>query len=195
MGADPLSSTGPSRPSRSRASDSLSRRLEASDEERGIFAVNANLNKGVEMPALHGSCVCGGVKFEIAGPLTPPSNCHCWMCRKQQGLHFAVEHGCAPPTSNGFRARIWSNSTSRRPALSGDFVASAVLRSSISLTPAPRRRYFALLLFRNTGLRLRHLMTTPGCAQRPTHLLAARHRGSKSPTICPDTQNFPRPTR
>src|SRR5208282_5400623 len=79
----------------------------------------------------------------------------------------------APPTSNGFRARIWSNSTSRRPALSGDSVASAVLRSSISLTPAPRRRYFALLPFRNTGLRLRHLMTTPGCAQRPTHLLAA----------------------
>src|SRR5271169_110493 len=29
-----------------------------------------------------GSCLCGGVKFEIAGLLTPPSNCHCSMCRK-----------------------------------------------------------------------------------------------------------------
>ena len=55
---------------------------------RGIFTVNANLNKKVAMPVLHGSCLCGGVKFEIAGPLTPPSNCHCSMCRKQQGAAF-----------------------------------------------------------------------------------------------------------
>jgi hypothetical protein len=67
---------------------SLSRKLKASDEERGILAANANINKEVEMPVLHGSCLCGGVKFEIAGPLTPPSNCHCWMCRKQQGAAF-----------------------------------------------------------------------------------------------------------
>jgi hypothetical protein len=40
------------------------------------------------MPVLHGSCLCGGVRFEIAGTLTPPSNCHCSMCRKQQGAAF-----------------------------------------------------------------------------------------------------------
>jgi hypothetical protein len=40
------------------------------------------------MPVLHGSCLCGGVKFEISGQLTPPSNCHCSMCRKQQGAAF-----------------------------------------------------------------------------------------------------------
>ena len=40
------------------------------------------------MSVLHGSCLCGRVKFEITGALTPPSNCHCSMCRKQQGAAF-----------------------------------------------------------------------------------------------------------
>src|SRR4051812_17427308 len=38
--------------------------------------------------ALRGSCLCGGVKFEIAGALTPPTNCYCSRCRKQQGAVF-----------------------------------------------------------------------------------------------------------
>jgi hypothetical protein len=40
------------------------------------------------MPALRGSCLCGGVKFEITGALSPPSNCHCSFGRKQQGAAF-----------------------------------------------------------------------------------------------------------
>jgi hypothetical protein len=40
------------------------------------------------MPVLHGSCLCGGVKFEINGPLHGPNNCHCSMCRKQHGAAF-----------------------------------------------------------------------------------------------------------
>jgi hypothetical protein len=40
------------------------------------------------MPAIHGSCLCGGVKFEITGPLLRPLNCHCSLCRKQQGAAF-----------------------------------------------------------------------------------------------------------
>ena len=40
------------------------------------------------MTVLHGSCLCGGIKFEITGPLRPASNCHCSMCRKQQGAAF-----------------------------------------------------------------------------------------------------------
>src|SRR5258708_18426083 len=40
------------------------------------------------MPAIHGSCLCGGVKFEIIGPLLRPLNCHCSLCRKQQGVAF-----------------------------------------------------------------------------------------------------------
>lgn len=40
------------------------------------------------MPILHGTCLCGGIKFEIKGPLVAPSNCHCTMCRKQHGAAF-----------------------------------------------------------------------------------------------------------
>jgi hypothetical protein len=35
------------------------------------------------MPPIHGSCLCGGVKFEIAGPLMAPLNCHYSQCRKR----------------------------------------------------------------------------------------------------------------
>ncbi len=40
------------------------------------------------MPTVRGSCLCGGVKFEITGPLLRPLNCHCSLCRKQQGAAF-----------------------------------------------------------------------------------------------------------
>ena len=40
------------------------------------------------MPAIRGSCLCGGIKFEIAGPLLRPLNCHCSLCRKQHGAAF-----------------------------------------------------------------------------------------------------------
>lgn len=32
-----------------------------------------------------GSCLCGAVSFEVAGPVPPPSVCHCNQCRKQSG--------------------------------------------------------------------------------------------------------------
>ncbi|WP_290537184.1 hypothetical protein [Alcanivorax sp.] len=32
-----------------------------------------------------GSCLCGGVTFEIAGELAPIQVCHCQQCRKAQG--------------------------------------------------------------------------------------------------------------
>ncbi len=40
------------------------------------------------MTILRGSCLCGGIKFEITGPLVRPLNCHCTFCRKQQGAAF-----------------------------------------------------------------------------------------------------------
>jgi hypothetical protein len=45
------------------------------------------------MPVLHGSCLCGGVKYEIAGPLFRLLNCHCSMCRKAQGAAFRSRAG------------------------------------------------------------------------------------------------------
>lgn len=37
---------------------------------------------------LRGSCLCGGVRYEISGPLSFPLNCHCSMCRKAHGAAF-----------------------------------------------------------------------------------------------------------
>jgi len=40
------------------------------------------------MPAIRGRCLCGGVAFEITGPLQNPLNCHCSQCRRQHGAAF-----------------------------------------------------------------------------------------------------------
>ena len=37
---------------------------------------------------LKGSCLCGGITYEISAPLIDVINCHCTMCRKAQGSAF-----------------------------------------------------------------------------------------------------------
>jgi len=37
---------------------------------------------------LRGSCLCGGVKYEINGRLSGAMNCHCSMCRKAHASAF-----------------------------------------------------------------------------------------------------------
>jgi hypothetical protein len=37
---------------------------------------------------LRGSCLCGGIKYRLTGPLSGALNCHCSMCRKAQGSAF-----------------------------------------------------------------------------------------------------------
>jgi hypothetical protein len=39
---------------------------------------------------LSGSCLCGGIKYEIEGELFGALNCRCSMCRKAQGAAFGV---------------------------------------------------------------------------------------------------------
>ncbi len=36
-----------------------------------------------------GSCLCGAVRFTVAGDLTVPDACHCTACRKSSGHYFA----------------------------------------------------------------------------------------------------------
>jgi hypothetical protein len=43
-----------------------------------------------------GSCLCGGVAYEITGVLRPVVACHCSQCRKQSG-HFGAFTACADP--------------------------------------------------------------------------------------------------
>jgi hypothetical protein len=37
-----------------------------------------------------GSCLCGAVRFEVAGDLAPIQLCHCSQCRRASGAAFAV---------------------------------------------------------------------------------------------------------
>ena len=39
---------------------------------------------------IKGSCLCGGVKFEIRGSKGPFELCHCNRCRKATGSAFAA---------------------------------------------------------------------------------------------------------
>ena len=38
---------------------------------------------------LKGSCLCGGIKYEIDGELGAVTNCHCSLCRKMSGSAFS----------------------------------------------------------------------------------------------------------
>ena len=37
-----------------------------------------------------GGCLCGGVRFEVAGPLSEIELCHCPRCRRAYGSAFAA---------------------------------------------------------------------------------------------------------
>ncbi len=39
---------------------------------------------------LNGSCLCGGVTFEVSGKLRDVIACHCNQCRKTSGHHVAA---------------------------------------------------------------------------------------------------------
>ena len=49
---------------------------------------------------VNGGCLCGGVRFEIAGKLSPIQFCHARRCRKAGGSAFAAEMGTS---REGFR--------------------------------------------------------------------------------------------
>jgi hypothetical protein len=41
-------------------------------------------------PPTQGTCLCGALQYEIAGPLNMMVHCHCSMCRKHHGGSFAT---------------------------------------------------------------------------------------------------------
>ena len=42
---------------------------------------------------IRGSCLCGGVRYQIDGEVGPMAHCYCSMCRKQHGTSFATYVG------------------------------------------------------------------------------------------------------
>lgn len=41
-----------------------------------------------------GGCLCGGVRYEVRGPMRPVIACHCGQCRRTHG-HYAAYANCA----------------------------------------------------------------------------------------------------
>ena len=117
---------------------------------------------------LKGSCLCGGIRYEIAAELKSVSNCHCSQCRKASGASF------------GTGATI--------PAASFRFVAGEDLLKQWESSPGKRRCFCgqcgSQILKRNDAhpesirLRLGTLDTDPG-------IKPARHIyvGSKAPWV------------
>lgn len=44
---------------------------------------------GPQSRKLTGACLCGAVRFELAGTPRPPIACHCSQCRRTSGHHAA----------------------------------------------------------------------------------------------------------
>ena len=44
---------------------------------------------------IHGSCLCGGVRFEVEPPFIQANHCHCVRCRKHSGTAVCTQ------------ARVW----------------------------------------------------------------------------------------
>ncbi len=42
-----------------------------------------------------GACLCGSVKYEVAGPPRPVVYCHCEQCRRTSG-HYVAATACKP---------------------------------------------------------------------------------------------------
>ena len=64
-----------------------------------------------------GSCLCGAVRFEVAGDLPGPDACHCRMCRKHSGHVFAsTDVARSALTIHGEQNLTWyrSSETARR---------------------------------------------------------------------------------
>jgi len=48
-------------------------------------AVSGETEPRLAVQTLHGSCLCGAVRFEVDGPFPSLYQCHCSLCRKQGG--------------------------------------------------------------------------------------------------------------
>jgi len=63
---------------------------------------------------LHGSCLCGAVRFEVACALPAPDGCHCTQCRKHSGHYFvSTDVPRAAVTIHGADEVTWFRSSEK----------------------------------------------------------------------------------
>ncbi len=83
---------------------------------------------------LKGSCLCGGIRYEIDGEVGPITNCHCGQCRKASGASFATN---ASVSASSFRfvagaelLREWESSPGKRRCFCGRCGSPILKRSA-----------------------------------------------------------------
>ncbi len=78
---------------------------------------------------LKGSCLCGGIRYEIDADLGPVTNCHCSQCRKASGAAFA-SNASVPAAAFRFIAALSCSKSGNLLPEDGDvFAGDAVHRS------------------------------------------------------------------
>jgi len=52
--------------------------------------------QGTTQGSTQGGCLCGKVRYEVAGPFADADHCHCSMCRRQHGAAFSTYAAFTP---------------------------------------------------------------------------------------------------
>jgi hypothetical protein len=117
---------------------------------------------------LTGSCLCGGVQYQIDGELGAVTNCHCSLCRKMSGSAFSS--GSTIPTAS-FR-----------------FVAGEDLLKEWESSPGYHRVFCGRCgspILKKKDKDPEHLRFRPGTLDSDPGLKASKHIhvGSKAPWV------------
>ena len=140
------------------------------------------------MPVLHGSCLCGGVKFEIDGPLHGASNCHCSMCRKQHGAAFRSRARVAKADFKWIQGEELVTFYESSPGGFRGFCrvcGSPIINKFSAGTPVSERDPDAPSRY---GIALATLVDDPGVRPAAHAFVAFWHPGMRLPTICRNTR-------
>src|SRR5215813_3680536 len=57
--------------------------------DRWLTSLNTKF-ESFEMPHMTGSCLCGGLRYDLTADLIFSAICHCKTCQKQTGTAFRV---------------------------------------------------------------------------------------------------------
>ena len=80
----------------------------------------------------HGSCLCGAIRFEVAGELPGIQLCHCSQCRQASGAAFAAN---LPVRAEDFRIvagqpKAFESSPGKQRLFCGDCGSPIISRSA-----------------------------------------------------------------
>ena len=102
-------------------------------------------------PRQTGGCLCGAVRYRVAGPLRDIVACHCWRCRHASG-HFAAATAALREDLTIEGEVAWYDSS---PGVRRGFCPVCGSNLFWDAADEPRISIFAGTLDLPTGLRLR----------------------------------------